>query len=46
MDRLAAAQRQLEKIQQLSPFERRPRMAEAAGLLEKAKDLVSAARGT
>ena len=46
MDRLAAAQRQLDKIQQLSPFDRRPRMAKAAEHLKKAKELVSAGRGT
>ena len=44
LDRLASAQQQLERIRALSPFDHRPRMAEAADHLEKAKGLVSAGR--
>lgn len=44
LDRLAAAQQQLERIRALSPFERRLHMAEAAEHLGKAKALVSASR--
>lgn len=44
LDRLTSAQQQLERLRALSPFEHRPRMAEAAEHLEKAKELVSAGR--